>query len=96
MWSFNLVDLLEMQWRDEGGECRKIALGGTRIESQVLGMNEICLKLDLHLEFVPSLVALNNEIRGRLTRARGGRGYTFLRFFTILCSLFSPFALKVN
>lgn len=84
-----------MQQRDEGGKCQIIAVEETSIESQVLGMNKICLRLGLNLEFVPSPVALNDEIRGRLNRARGGCGYTFLPFFTV-STIISPFALKVS
>lgn len=46
----NLMDLLEMQQRDESGKYQKIAVEGISIESQVLGLDKVCLKLYLNLE----------------------------------------------
>lgn len=41
----NLMDLSEMQQRNESGKYQKIAVEGMSVESQILGLDKICLKV---------------------------------------------------
>lgn len=41
----NLMDLSEMQQRNESGKYQKIAVEGMSVESQILGLDKICLRV---------------------------------------------------
>lgn len=60
----NLMDLSEMQQRNESGKYQKIAVEGMSVESQILGLDKICLKVISQFEvFYCTLLQLKNEIR---------------------------------